>query len=47
MSHTVQLNASDARIEFAGDADKAHEVARRISESDTTWFARHGYRDGD
>jgi hypothetical protein len=43
MSHTVQLNASDALSDFEGNADKAHEVARRMSASCAPVFAHCGY----
>jgi len=43
MRHTVQLNASDAVTAFEGDAEEAHEVARRMSASCDRNVADRGY----
>jgi len=43
MNYTVQLNASDATTEFEGNAEEAHEVARRMSAFCPPVFADRGY----
>lgn len=43
MNYTVQLAASDSQIEFDGDQEEAHEVARNKSAWATGYASQLGY----